>query len=140
MMEYFNLKALNDAISQNKTYEEIADEVVLGKWGYGMEQIDLLTNAGIDYHTIQNIVNHRLMNARKNGSNTVKKIIFNQKACIVFWEDGTKTVVKRKANDKFDKYAAVAQAIAKHQYGSTSAFHKMVDKLATFQPMTKLGD
>lgn len=73
-------------------------------------------------------------------NDTIKKIIFNQKACIVFWKDGMKTIVKRKENDKFDKYAAVAQAIAKHQYGSTSAFHKMVDSVSVSNVMTKLKD
>lgn len=135
MNDYFiyDDKTFGGVFFDKKTNEEIADEVSHGKWGYGFERVARLMRAGYDYCAIQDIINYRLMNARKNGTDTIKKIIFNQKACIVFWKDGTKTIVKRKENDKFDKYAAVAQAIAKHQYGSTSAFHKMVDSVSVIK-------
>ena len=35
---------------------------------------------------------------------TPKKIIFNGPATVVFWKDGTKTVVKRAKKDKDNKY------------------------------------
>lgn len=59
---------------------------------------------------------------------TIKKVIQNGNATIVFWADRTKTVVKRKNDDIFDLYAAVAQALAKKMYGSTITFHKQIDK------------
>lgn len=43
-----------------KSNEEIADEVIAGRWGNGQKRIDNLTNAGYDYNTIQNIVNEKL--------------------------------------------------------------------------------
>ena len=106
MDDYFiyDDKTFGGVFFDKKTNEEIADEVISGLWIRSRSQHD-----------------------------TIKKIIFNQKACIVFWKDGTKTIVKRKENDKFDKYAAVAQAIAKHLYGSTSAFHKMVDSVSVLK-------
>lgn len=59
---------------------------------------------------------------------TIKKVIQNGNATIVFWADKTKTVVRRKNDDVFDLYAAVAQALAKKMYGSTMFFHKQIDK------------
>ena len=43
-----------------KSNEEIADEVIAGKWGNGQDRINNLTNAGYDYNAIQNIVNEKL--------------------------------------------------------------------------------
>ena len=41
-----------------KSNEEIAQEVIEGKWGNGQERKDRLTAAGYDYDTIQSIVNN----------------------------------------------------------------------------------
>lgn len=43
----------------------------------------------------------------------IKDVIFNDPATIVFWEDGTKTVVKTMEGDKFDPHTGLAQAISK---------------------------
>lgn len=60
---------------------------------------------------------------------SIRKIIANENAVIVFFEDGQKTVVKKMDSDANDIYSAVAQAVMKKIYGSTNAFHKFVDKL-----------
>lgn len=43
----------------------------------------------------------------------IKKVIFSDPATIVFWEDGTKTVVKCEEGEKFDPEKGVAIALAK---------------------------
>ena len=43
-----------------KTNEEIADEVIEGKWGVGQQRRELLTAAGYDYNIIQSIVNDKM--------------------------------------------------------------------------------
>ena len=43
-----------------KSNEEIADEVIAGKWGNGQDRKNRLTNAGYDYNAIQKIVNQKL--------------------------------------------------------------------------------
>lgn len=43
-----------------KTNEQIADEVIAGKWGNGEERKQRLTAAGYDYNTIQGIVNTKM--------------------------------------------------------------------------------
>lgn len=58
----------------------------------------------------------------------VEKIITNGPATIVFWNDRTKTTVKRDIDDEDDLYDAVANALAKKVFGSTSKFHKTIDK------------
>ena len=47
----------------------------------------------------------------------IKDVIFNDPATIVFWEDGTKTVVKVMEGDEFDPYTGLAQAISKKILG-----------------------
>ena len=46
----------------------------------------------------------------------IKNVIFNDPATIVFWEDGTKTVVKCQDGDEFDPEKGLAMAIAKKAY------------------------
>lgn len=43
-----------------KSNDEIATEVINGKWGNGADRKNALTNAGYDYAAIQSIVNARL--------------------------------------------------------------------------------
>lgn len=47
----------------------------------------------------------------------IKDVIFNDPATIVFWEDGTKTVVKVMDGDEFDPHTGLAQAISKKALG-----------------------
>lgn len=58
----------------------------------------------------------------------VKRIIYNDPATIVFWNDGTKTVVKRGENEKFNKYTAFCAALAKKMYGNNSRVNKIVNE------------
>ena len=46
----------------------------------------------------------------------IKKVIFNDPATIVFWADGTKTVVKCADFDIFDPEKGLAMAICKRVY------------------------
>ena len=46
-----------NAASAKKSNEQIAQEVLVGKWGNGDERKNRLAAAGYDYNTIQNIVN-----------------------------------------------------------------------------------
>ena len=67
----------------------------------------------------------------------IKDVIFNDPATIVFWEDGTKTVVKVMEGDEFDPYTGLAQAISKKALGNdyrkefkkwTKPYYKKKDK------------
>jgi len=61
-------------------------------------------------------------------SMTVRKIIFNFPATIVFWADGTKTVVKMGRGERFDMYHGFTAAVAKKLYGNNTRVKKTVHK------------
>ena len=55
----------------------------------------------------------------------VKRVVYNAPATIVFWQDGTKTVVKCMDGEPFEKYAGFCAALAKKVFGSTSKAKKV---------------
>lgn len=57
------------------------------------------------------------------GHRTIKKVIFNGPATIVFWGDGTKTVVKCQEGDTFDKELGLAMAICKKHFGNKGKYN-----------------
>lgn len=57
---------------------------------------------------------------------TPKKIIYHDIATIVFWMDGTKTVVKLGGDEKNNRYTAFCAALAKKVYGNNSRVNKIV--------------
>lgn len=57
---------------------------------------------------------------------TAVRIIYNDPATIVFWNDGTKTVVKKAKGERFNKYTAFCAALAKKIYGNNSRVNKIV--------------
>lgn len=58
----------------------------------------------------------------------IKNVIFNDPATIVFWEDGTKTVVKCQPSDCFDPEKGLAMAIAKKAYGNKGSYCNQLKK------------
>jgi len=56
----------------------------------------------------------------------VSRILFNDPATVVFWEDGTKTVVKATAGDKYVLYYGFLAALAKKMYGSNAKVQEMI--------------
>lgn len=60
-------------------------------------------------------------------SNTIKKVIFNDPATIVFWKDGTKTVVKCE-NEAYDPEKGLAMAISKRVLGDKGHYYETFKK------------
>ena len=58
----------------------------------------------------------------------IKNVIFNDPATIVFWEDGTKTVVKCQDGDEFDPEKGLAMTIAKKAYGNKGSYCNKLKK------------
>lgn len=54
----------------------------------------------------------------------IVKVIFNDPATIVFWGDGTKTVVKA-VNEPFDPEKGLAMAIAKYHFGNEGNYYNV---------------
>ena len=59
----------------------------------------------------------------------VKKIIFNDPATIVYWKDGTKTVVKCQKGDDFDSEKGFAMAFLKKCWGNKGNFNDKLIKI-----------
>ena len=59
----------------------------------------------------------KLASPKQQAMNSITKVIFNDPATIVFWSDGTKTVVKCDERDEFDPEKGLAMAICKKHFG-----------------------
>jgi hypothetical protein len=59
---------------------------------------------------------HGRSNGKQSYFTKIKRVIFSDPATIVFWEDGTKTVVKAH-NEDFDPEKGLAMAVCKRVYG-----------------------
>ena len=58
----------------------------------------------------------------------IKNVIFNDPATIVFWDDGTKTVVKCQDGDEFDTEKGLSMAIVKKAYGNKGNYCNKMKK------------
>lgn len=76
---------------------------------------------------------------------TPKKVIFNDPATIVYWKDGTKTVVKAEG-ESFDPEKGLAMAIAKRHLGNEGNYYDIFkewlpkDKVPEEQLLEKTDD
>lgn len=68
------INGYEDIKVDKKTNEEIATEVILGKWGNGKERKEKLTNAGYNYYEVQDIVNKRLLGKKTNEELAIEVI------------------------------------------------------------------
>lgn len=98
-----------------------------------MRYIDYENDIRVNYYTPYSDIYNRIASDTlatiKNGSyikvpspkqkamNSITKVIFNNPATIVFWSDGTKTVVKCDERDEFDPEKGLAMAICKKHFG-----------------------
>jgi len=64
----------------------------------------------------------------------IKKIIvYNNRATVVFWKDGTQTKVVIGKNEIYDEEKAVAMAIAKRYHGSYDRFSRSLSRVKHVQ-------
>lgn len=94
---------------------------------------------------IHNLANKKKKDSAISANNLynafeVKDILVNGPATIVFWTDGTKTVVKCGPNDSYDAEKAVAMCFMKKALGSksmTKIFDLAEDKVAEYDNQFK---
>ena len=60
---------------------------------------------------------------------SIKKILINKPATIVYFDDGTKTVVKCSHNDTWDTEKGIAMAIAKRAMNNPQNFNEILYKM-----------
>jgi ssDNA-binding Zn-finger/Zn-ribbon topoisomerase 1 len=68
----------------------------------------------------------------KRKSLSIKNIIFNAPATIVFWDDNTKTIVKCGEGDVFDPEKGVAMAVMKRALGTNETDSNYLDKVKKY--------
>lgn len=81
-------------------------------------------------------VTKELSNNMNNSKFAIKEVKFNGPATIVFWKDGTKTVVKCGPHDKIDYEKGLAMAITKRALGDNGHYYETIKKYAG-EEMTK---
>ena len=96
---------------------------------------DIRNDAEVPINTYRNILN----STYGIGSlriPEIKNVIFNDPATIVFWEDGTKTVVKCQDGDEFDPEKGLVMAIVKKAYGNKGNYcNKLKEWLPKEEPV-----
>ena len=58
----------------------------------------------------------------------IERVIFNDPATIVFWSDGTKTVVKAQDGEEFDPEKGLAMAMSKKALGNCGYYFEEFKK------------
>lgn len=86
-----------------------------------IERMHPLTDAEFMELMLKGIINNKKTDFK------IKRVIFNNPATIVFWDDGTKTVVKAKG-ENFDEEKGLAMAIAKRALGNTGRYYNVFKK------------
>lgn len=79
----------------------------------------------IFYHILNS--RYGIRTATMNYIPEIKNVIFNPPATIVFWQDGTKTVVKA-TNEIYDPEKGLAMAIAKRALGNQGNYYNVIKK------------
>ena len=57
----------------------------------------------------------------------IDRVIFNDPATIIYWKDGSKTVVKRSEDDIWDPEKGFCMAVIKKLYGRTSFIKRFME-------------
>lgn len=76
---------------------------------------------------LHNAIHRSTYNPTYNHPRNIKKVIFHDPATIVYWIDGTKTVVKAE-NEPFDPEKGLAMAIAKKYFGNNGNYYDIFRK------------
>lgn len=79
-------------------------------------------------YTLLNYVNPEPAKSCWKNPFTIKKVIFNNPATIVFWDDGTKTIVRCGENDIYDPEKGLAMAISKKALGNQGNYYETFKK------------
>lgn len=70
----------------------------------------------------------------------IEDVIFNPPATVVFWSDGSKTVVKCGDSEEFDPEKGVAMAIVKRVFGNKGNYNNVIHEWTTPYIEAKVTD
>lgn len=104
----------NPATTTKKSNEEVAKEVIAGKWGNGTDRKNKLTAAGYDYNTVQGIVTQMVNGTYKSSSTTpAKQSIEAVAKDVIAGKYGNGSVRKQKLEAAGYNYAEVQNMVNK---------------------------
>ena len=113
----------------NEILTKTAINSVYGVSMFEKEEEPMPTNTPNDF--IFKLINNGgliIRTRRQINTQRIKKVIFNDPATIVFWSDGSKTVVKCGGNDTFDPEKGLAMAISKKFFDNTGYYYDVFKK------------
>lgn len=92
------------------------------------EEFRSLTEAGTFVFT-ETTIHFRLQSAiASSEAPTITNVLYSPPATVVFWSDGSKTVVKCGENDEFDPEKGLAMAISKKMLGNQGNYYNEFKK------------
>ena len=86
-----------------------------------IKKIDSMISSKKEYHTM-------FVKKEYPTCPEIKNVIFNPPATIVFWTDGSKTVVKAQNGEEFDPEKGLSMAIVKKHFGNKGHYFEEIKK------------
>jgi hypothetical protein len=145
-------KEQHDLRHNNKSLKDLEKQLlnsIYGKNGLVINpNYGYLTDIFVNYKDTDMTISQELLPKTNPYTNNpkIKDVIFNNPATIVFWSDGTKTVVKCQEDDIYDPEKGLAMAISKKFFGNKGNYcneiKKWMDKYEeqTFNPFQEALD
>lgn len=114
----------NNTTSSKKSNEEIANEVIAGKWGNGDTRKIALQNAGYNYSEIQSIVNQKLTGKTSNPTTSNTKSIATIVEEVIAGKWGNGEDRKNKLTAAGYNYNEIQTAVNNKLSGKTTTSNK----------------
>lgn len=112
----------------SKSVDEVAKEVIAGKWGNGTDRKNKLTEAGYDYNAVQNRVNEMLGQSGSSSSN--KKSVDEVAKEVIRGDWGNGNDRKNKLEAAGYNYSEVQNKVNELLGSSSTSNKKSIDEIA----------
>ena len=122
----YQIELINMMEEQNQRYKKINE----GDYMYKGLSSFMFDPSSIDYGTTKAFT-YQFWGERLSKLPEIKRITFDNPTTVVFWNDGSKTIVQCSANDDFDKEYGVTMCFMKKIFGTRSEFMRQVEKGGT---------
>lgn len=97
----------------------------------------IIGDASLHNRLYYGLVSYGDMYTNKPDKKPIEKVIFNDPATIVFWADGSKTVVKCQEHEVYDPEKGLAMATAKKAFGNEGNYYNIFKEWLPEEAMEK---
>ena len=87
--------------------------------------------------TINEVLSDRVKNYSQKDIPALTKVISSDPATIVFWDDGTKTVVKCQEGDTYSAKVGILYAVIRKCIGEGKSYHNFLEQIEKFDHFVK---